>query len=324
VTSIQRAERRFLEAVSRAASRSPESNGTGPGTVRIADPWNLLPDEQRALADGLNGPAGAVVFQSEKLPVNGEKHPLAGLADGLRLHGKRLLPKALDTADPDGTAKVFSKGHDWVAEAQSDRFLDVHQDGVSIFGVLAVTGLWTDVAPARSAITFTQNLVTRALELRRSDEDAFRSLFDPEAISLTRKSDGAVLKRPVLYVRHGLPAAFFRGPGEQYLVEPGARVPGAARGYEYLERHTNLDERADGIFAVELDTPGKGILFSNIECVHGRSSFVNGADPTQQRRIAGSWWSLSRSDAKVPWGTPRRTVWPFPRRSGFATSRWGA
>jgi hypothetical protein len=313
--SANRRKQQYLRALARLEPFWSKEPGQF-GTVEIVDPTRLTDREKAALSAGLSGPAGTVVFQSQHLAQDGEIHPLTEIGHQLHLHGQPLLKKSLENVDADGTAKIFSRGHDWIAESESDRVLDAHQDGVSIFGVLAVTGLWTESAPKVSATTFTQNLVRSSAYLRDADPDAFNAMFSTDAIVVERLKDGATIRHPMFYVRHGFPAVLYRSPGEHYRVNTGATGAAGARALDFIQSEVTIG--AANSVAVQLDTPGKGVLFNNRECVHGRTAFADG--PDQIRKLSGAWWVTRSKDVDVSWGGAPRHRGVFRARAGFETA----
>lgn len=317
-------EKRFTGAIDSVSRYWESLSPSSQKVVEISDPFNLSEAERVALSEGLSGPRACVIFRSKSCrPGASGEHPITALGEQTQFLGKRLWLKSVPTRAHDGAAKVINYGKDQADEALSDRLLDAHQDGVSIRGILAITGLWMDVAPPNPPSTYCQNLVRLASRLRWSDSEAFSALCAKDALVVHRKIDGAEMVHPVLYVRHGLPCVFFRSPGEHYEIYPGNRSKPLDRALERVREAAKIG--AEGAVSVRMDTAGTGVLFSNTMCVHGREAFPGGMNEPGTRVVSAAWWTLSRRDDRYEWGGTRR-VYPRPFRvlqlPGFANSRW--
>ena len=119
------------------------------------------------------------------------------------------------------------------------------------------------------------------LDLWRLDEPAFTRLFAPDAVAVVRRRDGMRYSSHVLEVHNGRPRAFFRAVNDEFDVLPGDDAPATARAVAFMIEHTGED--APGSSFTRLDRPGRGFLLDNRQCVHGRTSFVDGERHDEKR-----------------------------------------
>jgi hypothetical protein len=268
--------------------------------VVIGNPYALTEAEKRAIADGFASRLAAVGLRCDGVPGAGSRaHPLVAL--GEQLNGVLPCGHQMRYAimAKDGTGKIVSTRRP-VSLARSNQALPAHQDGMGSGARAKVVGLWADSVAAVNPRTFTQNLLRVAVDLRNSDEAAFRALFYPDAVTIVRKTDGVTVVSPALLLDHKkAPRVFFRAPSVEYDVTSASR-PAARRGIDYLARYSQVD--APGSAYIELSPPGSGLLFDNRANVHGRSGYQNGSGDGESRILAVAAWSDNAPDTRETLG----------------------
>jgi hypothetical protein len=273
-----------------------------PVSLRASD--ELSPEETRALVDGFRS-AGVVAFS---VPARGsDRHPLLGVGAALDgplplshplTHPTEDNPQAREVlGPPDGTTKIFDMGDDGRALSQAGQEeLAGHFDGAGRGGAVVVFGLYVDSAPRTPAVNFFQDLVRVALELARSDAEAFTSLFYPTAMAQWRRS--MWLTNPILFVSEaGEPQVFFRVRDPQDDVYLRADTPGLERARDHLETYSQA--HAPGSTYVALDRAGLGVFVDNRRVVHGRTGYTNAVDTGERRVLARKWWVRGQADLGV-------------------------
>ncbi len=268
--------------------------------VAIQDPTHLTADEVKALAERFHGRFGMVAFECLRTEADGE-HPLVQIGSQLRDVLPCKWPISSMSDEADGTTKIRNiESEEHLSRSMTNLGMAAHQDGwLSLRGVPAVTGLWVDSGPVERAATYSQNIFRVALDLWRTDEEAFGRLFADDAVTIIDKSGGTVAVSPVLFVEKGNTRTFFREPNEEYAVASGADDESGRRAIDFLIAHTSF--QANGSTFTYLDRPGRGLLLNNRHCVHGRTAFVDGATPQQQRILASKWWVCDEEYRNVRW-----------------------
>lgn len=232
----------------------------------------------------------------------GHEHPLIQIGSQLREVIPAGWPVNNSSDEADGTTKIRVTGSG-IEQSRSltTQAMAAHQDGwLSMRGALAVTGLWADSGPVERAATYSQNIFRLAIDLRRSDEEAFTRLFADDAVTITSRSRDITVTSPVLFVENGRTRTFFRAPNDEYDVTPGVEDEPSRRAIDFMIKHTPF--QANGSTFTYLDRPGRGLLLDNHHCVHGRTAFTDGAIPEQKRVIASKWWACDAEYRDVVWG----------------------
>lgn len=288
--------------------------------VVIEDPARLTPGEITALARGFHSRFAMVAFECCRMG-DGQGHPLALIGSQVRDVIQSKWPLAKPSDEADGTTKIRDTGAETGREAApgtgtgaipgirpgesrsrsySSLGMAAHQDGwLSLRGVPAVTGLWADSVPVKSAATYSQNILRLAIDLWRSDEEAFTRLLADDAVKIVGRDGDTAATSPVLFVEKGSIRTFFREPNEEYSVVPGGNDDAARRAIDFLAAHTSFG--ANGSAFTYLDRPGRGLLLSNRLCVHGRTPFTDGDSPGRRRIIASRWWASDDEYRDVIW-----------------------
>ncbi|MFD0772356.1 hypothetical protein ACFQZ2_00275 [Streptomonospora algeriensis] len=258
--------------------------------VKIADPAALTEDEIDALGEAFGSRFGMVAFECERTTSADGVHPLVRLGEQIRDVVPTRWAITNPSDGPDGTVKIHDVGTPQTSRSLTSLGMAAHQDGwLSMRGVLSVTGLWTDEAPLRAACTYGQNIVRLALDLRREDEEAFQSLFMDDAVTVRRLMDGAVVATsPVLYSKNGWTYSFFREPNDEYEIASGSQSAAASRAVDFLVSRSYFG--SEGSAYTKLDRPGRGLIFNNRHCVHGRTAFTDDDPAGKKRIIASKWW----------------------------------
>ncbi|PDP87143.1 hypothetical protein CQJ94_13365 [Glycomyces fuscus] len=242
-----------------------------------------------------------VAFECRRTAPDDGVHPLARIGEQLRDHIPARWPVTNRSDGPDGTTKIHDTGTPQDSRSLTSLGMAAHQDGwLSLRGVLSVTGLWADSAPLHAASTYGQNIVRLALDLRSRDEEAFTSLFADDAVTIRRTRDGAVVAvSPVLYTKNGWTYSFFREPNDEYEVTSGSHDPAAARAVDFLVSRSHFG--ANGSAFTRLDRPGRGLIFNNRHCIHGRTSFTDDRSSGRKRVIASKWWICDPEYRSLVW-----------------------
>lgn len=268
--------------------------------VVIEDPACLTPDEIAALSEGFHSRFGMVAFACRRTEAD-QGHPLALIGSQVREVIPSRWPLTNPSDEVDGTTKIRDTGPgENKSRSYSNLGMAAHQDGwLSLRGVPVVTGLWADSVPMKSAATYSQNILRLAIDLWRTDEEAFIRLFADDAVKIVNRYGDTVLTSPVLFLEKGSTRTFFREPNEEYSVVPGASDEPARRAIDFLTAHVSF--KANGSAFTYLDRPGHGLILSNRLCIHGRTAFVDGDSPQQKRVIASRWWASDDEYRDVIW-----------------------
>ncbi|WP_435109846.1 hypothetical protein [Nocardiopsis synnemataformans] len=270
--------------------------------VRIADPTALTNAEITAFSQAFVSRSGMVAFECERTTSDDGVHPLVRLGEQIREHVPTYWAVANPSDGPDGTTKIHDTGTPQESRSLTSLGMAAHQDGwLSLPGVLSVTGLWADAAPLHAASTYGQNIVRLALDLWRRDEEAFQSLFTDDAIVIRRTADGSVVATsPVLYTKNGWTHSFFREPNDEYEISGGSREPAAIRAFEFLASRSHFGSKGSAF--TKLDRTGRGLVFNNRHCIHGRTAFTDDQSAGKKRVIASKWWISDPEHKNRSWG----------------------
>lgn len=272
--------------------------------VLIRDPKQITEEEKRQLRLAFYGREGVAAFVLAEPDCLGE-HPLLLVARQIT----DILPVAYPIAHPaeeetragtvqdkyDGTLKVFQRA-DQVTSHQT-RYLHMHQDGVGLGGGVATVGLYCENGPLWGGLTVFQNVLRLAAELARVDFEAFRSLFSPRALTITRKTGNKALRitGPVLYLNTlSQPQVFLRAAGGDYEMS-WAKSSALLTAKEFFE--TYLRPFAAGSRFLPLSTRGQGCFVSNPVVLHGRTTFFDYG--VRKRVLARKWFGLAAEDTRI-------------------------
>jgi hypothetical protein len=217
-------------------------------------------------------------------------HPLEGHHDAVERFGP-----------PDGTVKIYDlvkKTEGYREQGETSEMFSLHSDGLGSGGTVQTTALYMDSPPLTGGYTFFQNIPLLALKLARDDSDAFKSLFLPDAVTQIRPRGKGALKVicPVLFLNErGDPQAFFRTSSGEYQVKFRDDVPALKRAIAFLNELA--EPFSPGSCFVHMTEKGHGVLIRNQVVAHGRTSFVDGSQPTQKRLLSRKWFMVSKRDA---------------------------
>lgn len=147
--------------------------------------------------------------------------------------------------------------------------------------------------------TYVQNFVHLSLLLARDDDEAFTSLFLPDAINALRpRGKGAIsVTTPILFVNQwDQPQAFFRVDSGEYRMSFRDQCPALARATTFLTEHAA--PFAPGSHFVGLMEKGQGCIVRNWACIHGRTPFIDDMSAGRRRVLARKWFMAEESQAK--------------------------
>lgn len=263
-----------------------------------------LEEKQRLLAQYMSN-SGVAYFICTKIPeLDRGRHPLFILAnqleDTFRLHYPLEHPlethpeTLLRFGGGDSTVKVYDlavreRGYREQGET-SERF-EMHHDGLGSAGTVQTVVLYAESAPLWGGFTYFQNIVRLGLELAKLDSDAFKSLFLPDAITVTRPRGKGALRvtGPVLYLNEqGRPQSFFRRESGEYQVEWQKESGHLQTAREFLEEFTRPFSSNSSF--IHFTSSGEGCLIRNRVVAHGRSRFIDDARRQRQRVLARKWY----------------------------------
>lgn len=267
--------------------------------IVIDDPTELSLTEINAVAEAFGSRYATVALECKQTATGDGVHPLVHLGEQLSTHIPARWPVTNQSDGPDGTVKIHDVGTQQDSRSLSSLGMAAHQDGwLSLRGVLSVTGLWADSVPARTAATYSTNVVHIALDLRSQDAEAFVGLFADDAIVVRRASDDSIVATsPVLYLRNGWTYSFFREPNDEFIVSAGNES--ARTGIDFLSERVAFG--SPGSAFTYLDKPGRALLLNNRHCVHGRTSFTDDLSVGRKRVIASKWWICDPEDRSLVW-----------------------
>jgi hypothetical protein len=127
--------------------------------------------------------------------------------------------------------------------------------------------------------------------------EAFNSLFLPDALTQLRPRGKGALKviSPVLFLNEsgGVQAAFRTSTGE-YQVS-WRDLPALNRAMKFLNHRA--EPFSLGSFFIHLAGQGHGCFIRNQVTAHGRTPFLDGPLPSQQRVLSRKWFMVSERDS---------------------------
>lgn len=276
--------------------------------ICVRDPYALTDEESDAICSSFDGRFAAAAIQSGSSVVRDGVHPLLALGSQLRRRLGTNVPLNMAADLRDGAARIYDGG-DTGKLGPTTRFLPAHQDGFMEVETL-VTGLWAESAGASAATTFVQNIVELALDLACTDEAAFCELFHDDALCVVSKDSGRSVTTSILQVEDGKPRCRFRAASEHFDVQPGSGRAATLRAFEFLSEHSSYGSAGSG--CIQLDRPGKALLFDNSRCVHGRTAYQDDEKSGRRRVLATKAWRGRPEPSSDPllnqWTMPRHTV----------------
>lgn len=240
------------------------------------------------------------------------KHPIFHITEQLRTqlnlqfpleHPLEKHPEALKRfGSPDGTLKVYNletrdaaKGYREQGET-SEKF-DMHNDGLGSGGSVQTAVLYTEGQPLFGGYTYFSAIPVLALHLAKTDIDAYRALFLPNAITMTRPRGKGALRvtSPILYLgEDGGPKVMFRLPSGEYQIALREDYAPLKRAWDYLVYYSR--PFAPGTFFVHFTEKGHGCLIRNHWVAHGRTEFLESNKPHFKRVLARKWFMDSERD----------------------------
>jgi hypothetical protein len=239
-----------------------------------------------------------IVLNPEAKPVRA--HALldiaAQLADTLNTHHPILHPleahaEALKRfGAPDGTVKIYDLSG--AGGALTSKSYSLHQDGLGNCGDVETAALYADAVPLFGGYNYFQNICRLALELARTDREAFDALFLPNALTIVRTTGKLRIKvtTPILFVGvSGRPQASYRHTDSEYVVRWRDDVDALIRARDFLLHYTR--PFAYGSSFVHFTRRGHGAFNQNQMTVHGRSYYLEGDSPDQKRLLSRKWFA---------------------------------
>jgi hypothetical protein len=201
----------------------------------------------------------------------------------------------------DGTVKVYNlekAGDGYREQGETSGMFDMHHDGLGSSGTVENIVLYMDSAPLWGGMTYFQNMMLLAFELRDKDVKAFESLFLPDALTISRPRGKGSIKviTPVLYMNEcGKPQSAFRRPSGEYIIK-WRRDPALLRARDFLEIRTV--PFAAGSMFVNFTGRGHGCVIRNDLLAHGRTDFLDDSERGRVRVLSRKWFMRSREHAE--------------------------
>jgi hypothetical protein len=202
----------------------------------------------------------------------------------------------------DGTVKVYNidKGNSthYREQGETSEMFEMHHDGLGSAGTVESVVLYMDSAPLWGGFTYFQNICRLSLDLAKTDVDAFRSLFLPNALSVLRpRGKGAIqVTGPVLYVNDlGAPQSTFRRSSGEYVVTWRDDIAALARARGFL--HKFSAPFSAGSSFVHLAAEGHCCIIRNGDIAHGRTPFVDEPARGDVRVLSRKWFMRTSGDA---------------------------
>ncbi|MCS3687527.1 hypothetical protein ABIF07_005445 [Bradyrhizobium elkanii] len=282
--------------------------------VLIGDYRKMTEQELDQLARAYSGELGIAHF----LILNPDdqsdsRHPLLALANQLsdRLplkypvdHPMEGHPEAVSRfGSADGTLKIYDLetkdgSNGYREQAETSEMFDAHNDGLGYAGAVEAFMLYADSVPLAGGYTYFQNVVLLSLLLAREDPEAFESLFLPDAITALRpRGKGAIrVSTPVLFLNEQEnPQAFLRLPTGEYQISWRKGNSALDRAAKLLNSHA--EPFSPGSSFIHMDRKGAGCISRNHWVVHGRTPFIDGAQPSDHRVLARKWFMCAPQHA---------------------------
>lgn len=202
----------------------------------------------------------------------------------------------------DGTVKVYSleKGNSthYREQGETSEMFEMHHDGLGSAGTVESVILYMDSAPLWGGFTYFQNICRLSLDIAKTDADAFKALFLPNALSVLRpRGKGAIkVTGPVLYVNdQDAPQSFFRRSSGEYEVTWRDDVPALARAKGFLHKHSA--PFSAGSSFVHLTAEGHCCIIRNGDIAHGRTAFIDDPARGDVRVLSRKWFMRTSGDA---------------------------
>ncbi|WP_143742949.1 TauD/TfdA family dioxygenase [Maricaulis sp. W15] len=266
----------------------------------------LSREERRKLADAFWGPEGVAHFIDLSPPERPyDRHPIFLLAEQLsddlplRFPIQHPLEAHMESVrrfgPSDGTRKIYDLPIDDVAaryreQNETSEQFSSHNDGLGYGGCIEAFMLYAESCPLWGGYTYFQNTLRVALQLAIEDPAMFRSMFLPDAITVTRpRGKGAIrVKSPILFLgEFGQPQVFFRVSSGEYVVET-RDDPLVLRGYQYLAEHC-MPFAPSSTF-INFSRRGFGCIVRNNVINHGRTRFMDDPDHGFVRVLSRKWF----------------------------------
>jgi len=282
--------------------------------ILIEDFRALGSDQRRMIAEayyGENGVAYCIVLNPRDLPIT--RHPLLDLAAALAgdlplnfplTHPMEGHPEAVSRFGPtDGTLKIYDLDTKdarlgYREQAETSEMFSAHNDGLGYAGAVGTVAFYMDSHSLWGGYTYFQNLVRLAIDLARIDDEAFQSLFLPDAITAIRpRGKGAIkVTSPVLFLNGCCkPQCFYRVSTGEYQIVWRKGSPALDRARRFLDSHTH--PFAPGSSFVHFTSAGHCCFVRNEAVVHGRTPFLDCAGLGRTRVLARKWFMRDSKDA---------------------------
>jgi len=239
-------------------------------------------------------------YVKNNVNINSEKHPIIVISEQLKselqLQNPISYPYDYDRdtiskfGKPDGTTKIYESSTKLDSLALTSKTMSPHQDGMGMGGLISRVAFYCDSPPLIGGITFFQNIIKVGLHLYKSDEEAFYSLFLPNAISFTRKNKrkGIKITGPIFYLNEqGQPTFNLKCKDALHNVEYRNFQP-LFRAIEFLHRYSK--PFSNGSQFIQFTNEGLGCIVDNLQNIHGRTSFINDAEKDKIRVLSRKWF----------------------------------
>jgi len=203
----------------------------------------------------------------------------------------------------DGTLKIYDLDtkdarFGYREQAETSEMFSAHNDGLGYAGAVEAVAFYMDSSPLWGGYTYFQNLIRLAIDLMRIDEEAFRALFLPNAITAIRPTGKGAIKvtSPALFLNpFRRPQCFYRVSTGEYQITWRDDSPALYRARRFLDGHTH--PFAPGSAFVNFTAPGHCCFVRNEAVVHGRTPFLDLATLGRRRVLARKWFMRDPKDA---------------------------
>jgi Taurine catabolism dioxygenase TauD, TfdA family len=278
--------------------------------VIVDDVMELSRAERQAIHDQYYSQYGIATFVAKRTPGRDDQPLLAlteQLKDDIDLYYPITHPKETNgirggMLRPTGGVRIYDDRSGQVFATSNNNDFVLHQDGLGSAGSVRTVILYMECPPLVGGYSYFQNLVHVALNLASTDEEAYRKLFLPDAITITRPTGSRALQvtGPVLYIDdEGHARVNFVGvspahPVGDYEVRWSSDAD-ARRGLEYLLLHSR--PFAPRSVFCHLSRAASGIIFDNTCLVHGRTAFVDATEVGGQRVVWRKWFASNQRNS---------------------------
>jgi Taurine catabolism dioxygenase TauD, TfdA family len=260
--------------------------------------------EKRLLKDHYYGVNGVAVFYFENhAEWKSGTHPILIFSEQVQndlplkfplSHPMELHSEAISRfGSPDGTLKIYDLDTDgskkYREQAETSEQFDAHNDGLGYAGDVEAFILYGESPPIWGGYTYFQNMLTVALQLRQIDEEAFNSLFLPDAITALRpRGKGAIkVTSPVLFLNEdNSPSAFLRITTGEYDITWRSGTAPLTRAKTFIEKYVGPFTPNSSFAHLNV---GMGVIVRNQQVIHGRTHFIDGS-VGPKRRLARKWF----------------------------------